>query len=124
MTAVRDTIVSSDLRPSTNCGSSFNGAWPSTARMARNDLPGCGGSSSMCAASRIFAVLAKMREAAHIDDDPPHPGKSFLAMRAVEGQAPLKDDPQFVEGRKSLETIVSRTAVIYADKLLGEASLL
>ncbi len=72
----------------------------------------------------VDAVLERLRAAAKVDEAPPHPGKSFIAMRAVEGQAALKDDPQFVEGKKSIETIVSRTAVMYAQQMIGEASTL
>ncbi len=70
----------------------------------------------------VDAMLVKLRDAARIDDVPPHPGVSFLAMRAVEGQAPLRAYPEFVDQRKTLETIVCRTAMAYADMVLTEAS--
>jgi len=73
--------------------------------------------------SGIDAVIEKMRAAAKLNDDPPHPGLSFLAMRAVDGQAALRDDPDFVEARKTLETIVSRGAVIYAQRMMSEAGM-
>jgi hypothetical protein len=42
-------------------------------------------------------------------------------MRAVEGQAGLRGYPEFVEQRKTLELVVSRTATQYADQVLTEA---
>jgi hypothetical protein len=72
----------------------------------------------------VDAIMERLRAAARVDDVPPHPGKSFIDMRTVEGQAALRDDPQFVEARKSLETVVSRTAVLYAQQLLSDATQL
>ncbi|MDZ4771693.1 MAG: FHA domain-containing serine/threonine-protein kinase [Planctomycetota bacterium] len=69
----------------------------------------------------VDAMIAKLRDVAKLDDVPPHPGRSYLAMRAVDGQAPLRDYPEFVDQRKMLETVVARTATAYVDQILTEA---
>ncbi|MBL8857171.1 MAG: protein kinase [Planctomycetes bacterium] len=72
--------------------------------------------------AEIDALMAKLLAAAALDDHPPHPGRSYLAMRVVDGQAALREDPDFIDRRKTLETVVARTAIAYSDQVLTEVA--
>jgi hypothetical protein len=68
----------------------------------------------------IDALIVRLRAAAKIEDRPPHPGISFLAMRAVDGQQTFAQDPEFIAQRKSVESAVAKTAVLYAEEVMTQ----
>jgi hypothetical protein len=75
-------------------------------------------------ATRIDAVMAKLRAACDFDAPVPQPARSLLAMRLVEGAAELKDDPDFVARRRDLELALLHRARDWGSAVLEEVGRL
>ncbi len=75
-------------------------------------------------ATRIEAVVAKLRAACDFDSPTPQPARSLLAMRLVEGAAELKDDPDFVARRRDLELALLHKARDWGSAVLEEVGRL
>jgi tRNA A-37 threonylcarbamoyl transferase component Bud32 len=72
--------------------------------------------------AQVEETIGKLRAAARLDATPPEPGKSFLAMRTVPGQADLAQDAEFVTRRKEIENLVVGRAVQHARETMAAAN--
>jgi hypothetical protein len=67
----------------------------------------------------VMALVAKLREAAALEQSPPRPGRSLLAMRALGGQEAFADDPLFQAERARLEQELFARASEHAGGVLA-----
>jgi serine/threonine protein kinase len=70
--------------------------------------------------SALEGLVARLRQAAALDANPPRPGDAFEKMRAIEGQAAFAQDPSFQSAKKSIELAVVQNASAHARAVLDE----
>jgi serine/threonine protein kinase len=66
----------------------------------------------------VMALIARLREAAKLDADPPRPGVGLLAMRNVAGQEAYSQDALYLSERARLEQELLGRATEYAKQVL------